>query len=161
MLLDRPDMAITLESGNRPRVVSYSVRAGASRALQSLLAACDKVLPEQIRQQADNVLFSSKRGAGDQIHFPTPLREQDATAAIKALEASVAAAFANFRYGKDFRTIDVDLDKTSCFLMSAYILTIDGMDKANPKVRERIPGKFLCFMYIHVGQVLTMCRYGF
>ncbi len=79
---------------------------------------------------------------GDSIHFPTPLRAQETVAAIKGLEGCAAAAIAKLRYGDEkSRRVQVDLDKVSAFLMSAYITTLDGMDKADPEIKGRVPGR--------------------
>lgn len=81
------------------------------------------------------------------MFFPCPLKEQDAIAAIKGLEACAAAAIADLRVcgggrggGHVDREIVVDLDKAACFLMSAYLTTIDGKDKANPESKKKIKG---------------------
>ncbi|KAK0748694.1 CoA-transferase family III domain-containing protein [Apiosordaria backusii] len=117
----------------------YSVIDGARQALSSLEELCRHELPENFSALAGNVNITSSSGQGNKIHFPTPLKEQDATAAIKGLEARIASAIANLRYGAEKRTVTVDIDKISGFLMSAYLTTIDGMDKTDPGVKERIP----------------------
>ncbi|KAK3322502.1 CoA-transferase family III [Apodospora peruviana] len=117
----------------------YSVADGASKALQALQASCREELPEAFLEHAKSVVFTSTSSNGKGVHFPVPLKEQDAAAAIKALEACAAAAIADIRYRKAHRQIEVDLDKTSCFLMSAYLTTIDGMDKGNPEAKKKIP----------------------
>ncbi|KAK3943033.1 formyl-CoA:oxalate CoA-transferase [Diplogelasinospora grovesii] len=116
---------------------TYSVVQGATRALWKLRGACKELLPKEVLEQTENVSFTSANQEGAQ--FPTPLRQQDATGAAKALEACVAAAIADLRYGAELRTIHVDLDKTACFLMSAYLTTIDGMDKGKPGVKNKVP----------------------
>ena len=85
--------------------------------------------------------ISSRSEHGDQAHFPSPLREQEAIIAIKALEACTAAAIGKLRHREKSPKIEVDVDKASAFLMSAYLTTLDGLDKANPKIRKRIPGR--------------------
>ncbi|KAK4186529.1 CoA-transferase family III domain-containing protein [Podospora australis] len=122
-----------------PKPKTYSVVAGAKNALETLQDLCKHELPEDILALAGKVKITSSSGNGDKIHFPTPLKEQDATAAIKALEAQVAGAIANLRYGPAKRGVTVDLDKISGFLMSAYLTTIDGMDKTDLGVKEKIP----------------------
>ncbi|KAL2019667.1 hypothetical protein VTK56DRAFT_9286 [Thermocarpiscus australiensis] len=117
----------------------YSVVRGAQQALKSLCTICRSELPESIFPLARTVEITSTLGEGDGVHFPTPLKEQDAATAIKALEASLAAAIANLRYGTESRKIQVDVDKVSAFLMSAYLTTLDGMDKTDPRVKESIP----------------------
>ncbi|KAK3365391.1 CoA-transferase family III [Podospora didyma] len=126
-----------VEVGRAPRLLpalsSYSVVAGSAQALQSLWAACESQLPNDFRH-VDGVVFTSTCPNGDSIHFPTPFREQDAIAAIKALEACAAAGILDLQHGHGRsvgrRKIQVDIDKASCFLMSAYLTTVDGMGKA-------------------------------
>jgi hypothetical protein len=89
------------------------------------------------------VEITATSAQGDAVHFPTPLREQEATAAIKALEACAAAAIAQVRYGAEPGAVRVDTDKVSAFLMSAYLTTLDGMDKADPRIKDKIPGKLI------------------
>ncbi|KAK3692565.1 CoA-transferase family III [Podospora appendiculata] len=123
-----------------PHSAPYSVIDGASDALRALLTTCQKELPGAIFRHVHDVVFTTTSPNGDVVHFPTPLREQDVAVAIKALEACMIAAIANLQHGvRGRKSIEVDLDRTSCFLMSAYLCTIDGMDKANPKAKSRIP----------------------
>ncbi|KAK3990563.1 CoA-transferase family III domain-containing protein [Cladorrhinum sp. PSN332] len=117
----------------------YSVIQGSRVALDSLLDLCTTEIPGDFVPLARNVKIASTSGNGDQIHFPSPLKEQDVTAAIKALEAGAVGAIANLRYGTARRGITVDLDRISGFLMSAYLTTIGGMDKQDVRVKERIP----------------------
>lgn len=119
----------------------YSVVRGAHDALQRLCNVCGNDLPQDVLSLATTVEIASMSGKGDGVHFPSPLREQDAATAIKALEASAAAAIADLRYGKENRKIRVDVDKVSPFLMSAYLTTLDGMGKADSRIKERIPGE--------------------
>ncbi|KAK3365395.1 CoA-transferase family III [Podospora didyma] len=136
----------TLLLGRAPRLLpalsSYSVVAGSAQALQSLWAACESQLPNDFRH-VDGVVFTSTCPNGDSIHFPTPFREQDAIAAIKALEACAAAGILDLQHGHGRsvgrRKIQVDIDKASCFLMSAYLTTVDGMGKAHPGVGSKVP----------------------
>ncbi|KAH6625024.1 CoA-transferase family III domain-containing protein [Chaetomium sp. MPI-SDFR-AT-0129] len=122
--------------GPRPR---YSVAAGAQEALGKLSASARSELPEAILAFQGAVQVTSATAKGDEVYFPTPLREQEATAAIKGLEACAAAAISKLRYGTDSRTIQIDSDKVSAFLMSAYLTTLDGMDKPDPRIKNRIP----------------------
>ncbi|KAK4137772.1 CoA-transferase family III [Trichocladium antarcticum] len=122
-----------------PASVGYSVARGAQDALERLSQACQAELPQAIISLRQSVEVTSTPGGRNEVHFPTPLKEQDATAAIKALEACAAAAIANIRYGTESRKIHVDIDKVSTFLLSAYLTTLDGMGKADARIKERIP----------------------
>lgn len=117
----------------------YSVVDGAESALDSLLLSVHGQL-SNIFKYAKNVLFSSPSPIEAALYFPCPLRQQEATAAIKALEACSVAAIADLRYGVKPKRICVDMDKIACFLMSAYLTTLDGLGKGDSRVREKIPG---------------------
>jgi len=119
------------------------VADGASAALQALLASCHAQLPAPCLKHVQNVHFTSSSPSGEAVFFPCPLKEQELVAATKALEACLAAAIADLRYGSERRLIEVDVDKTACFLMSAYLTTVDGMDKADAAVKHKIPGETL------------------
>ncbi|KAK4157990.1 CoA-transferase family III domain-containing protein [Chaetomidium leptoderma] len=117
----------------------HSVAAGAQEALEKLSAACRGEVPGPILTFTKTVEVASASKRGDEVHFPTPLREQEFAAAIKALEACAATAIAELRYGTESKKIRVDTDKVSAFLMSAYLTTLDGMGKPDPRIKERIP----------------------
>ncbi|CCC05924.1 hypothetical protein SMACR_00139 [Sordaria macrospora] len=106
----------------------YSVAIGASEAFGELLKQCKGQIPKEFRSYSGNVKFAPSIH-GDQVYLPSPCREQDVIAAIKALEACAAAAIGDLHHGKKSRSIKVDLDKAACFLMSAYLATIDGKSK--------------------------------
>ncbi len=129
-------MVVTILS----RQSSHSVDDGAWTALQSLLASCRQQLAEQFLAHVQNIRFTSSSPRGEKVYFPCPLKEQEAVLAVKALEACAVAAIADLRYGPESRRINIDTDKTACFLMSAYLSTVDGMDKGNTSVRSKLPG---------------------
>ncbi|KAL2271768.1 hypothetical protein VTJ83DRAFT_1139 [Remersonia thermophila] len=136
----KPVLRLATTSTAMPRShARYSLAAGTREALGKLRALCQCELPDSVLASSRAVDITSSSGQGDQLCFPTPLREQEAAAAIKALEALTVAAVAEARYGTRCRKIQVDSDKVAAFLMSAYITTLDGMDKSDPRVRARIP----------------------
>jgi hypothetical protein len=122
----------------------YSVIHGAEVALDSLILSVAGQIPHAIIDHAQTASFSSSSPSGAALHFPCPLKEQEATAAIKALEAGAVAAIADLRSADEPkpRQIDVDLDKVACFLMSAYITTLDGIGKGDVRIKTRIPGRW-------------------
>ena len=122
--------------------VPYSVSDSSAIALKSLLSACRHHLPAAFQHHVPNVEFCTPNPGSDDVCFPCPMRELEAAAAIKALEGCAAAAIADLRYGAQPRAVNVDLARTACFLMSAYLATIDGMDKANPDVKAKVPGRY-------------------
>jgi len=140
-------MAIDRTPVVAPPTAPYSVTRGALEALRALITASQYHLPVEFLEQVGYIAFASALPGSDMVHFPSPLREQDTMLAIKALEACAAAAIADLRYGESVseseegRQITVDVDKTSCFLMSAYLTTVDGMGKQDSRVKAKIPGK--------------------
>ncbi|KAI0202741.1 CoA-transferase family III [Astrocystis sublimbata] len=122
-----------------PREESYSVSNDASRAMKILLQASRSELPAEFHQYARNVLFNSRSTAGDSVSLPCPLRQQEACAALKALEGCAVAAIADLRHEERCRKITVDIERVTCFMMSAYLTTLDGLDKFNQKISQRLP----------------------
>lgn len=125
-----------------PNPTGYSVTAEAHCALQALVSACMSELPRELERYSDKVTFSSTSTAGSKPCFPCPLKEQEAGCALKALEGCLVGAITDLRYGRQAqgRRIEVDPAKVTCFLMSAYITTLDGMGKTHPKIKYRLPG---------------------
>ncbi|KAH7328544.1 CoA-transferase family III [Stachybotrys elegans] len=120
----------------------YSVENGASDALVRLLGMCRDTLPEEYLGFQSGVSFTTSPGFADDVPlFPCPLKEQEATAAIRALEGMVASTIAQLRYGCDARDsqIRVDVTKAACSLMSSYMTTLDDLTKSDPEIRNRIP----------------------
>ncbi|KAK8056561.1 hypothetical protein PG993_001788 [Apiospora rasikravindrae] len=132
----------TTIDADTPGPVGYSVAAEAHCALQTLVTACMSELPRELEQYIDKVTFSSSSPTGKKPCFPCPLKEQEAGCALKALEGCLTGVIADLRYGRQGRTVDVDLARVTCFLMSAYITTLDGMGKAHPKIKYRLPGQY-------------------
>lgn len=131
-------VVVSLGSHERTLPGQYSVKSGAEEALAALLTICGDQIPQEFTDRVHHVAFNAH--AGDQIFFPCPLKEQEAAASIKALEGLAAAAIADLRQGPRTRSIEIDMAKAACFLMSAYLCTIDGMDKAHPRVKDKITG---------------------
>ncbi|KAI0115045.1 CoA-transferase family III [Daldinia grandis] len=136
MTVGQPKTAL---SATRERPGLYSVSEGAKDAFNHLLKSTKAELPRGFLRYAENVKFLRYSSTGDTACFPCPLREQEAVAALKALEGCAAAAIADIRGEKRERSVGVTLERVTAFLMSTYLTNIDGLDKCNPKVKERIP----------------------
>jgi len=140
-------MAIDMTPEARPHeAATHSVTEEAYQALDQLVASCGE-LPDDFLVHRQNVVFSTQGLKTDTVHFPCPLREQEAMLAIKAVEACAAAAIADLKANRagtrqhsHGRQIMVDADKTSCFLMSAYLTTVDNMGKQHVDVMSKVPG---------------------
>jgi hypothetical protein len=133
--------------------ISYSVSRNASQALKLLFRVSSSELPVEFAQYVQDVVFEARSATGDSASFPSPLRQQEACAALKALEGCAVSAIANLSAPgkKPRRKITIDLERVACYLMSAYITTLDDLDKSNPKISRRLPGWFaffaLCAVY--------------
>ncbi|KFY18622.1 hypothetical protein V491_04745 [Pseudogymnoascus sp. VKM F-3775] len=92
-------------------------------------------LPGGLESLAKNVEFTSER---DMIYFPIPFKETETTAALKGVEALVASALADLKYGKQSRKIEIDLEQTTCFLFQTYLSTIDGMGKYDAGIKAKL-----------------------
>jgi hypothetical protein len=138
----------------------YSIVLGAKDALADLLESCGDELPTGIINHVQDVYFAASSPEEAALHFPCPLKEQEATAAIKALEACAVAAIADLRNGWNTnpRAIHVDLDKIACFLMSAYVTTVDGLGKADALIKTKIPGR--CCIHGLYNSAITLEAYS-
>ncbi|KAH9900609.1 CoA-transferase family III [Xylariomycetidae sp. FL2044] len=132
----KPTSTDPSSSGGRGR---YTVSQGAKDAFDCIVQSSNSELPTEFLHYVQDAVFSKRTYVADAVCFPCPLREQEALAALKALEGCVAAAVADLRCQAPRRQIAVDLELVTCFLMSAYITSIDGLDKCNPKTQHRLP----------------------
>ena len=119
---------------------SYSVLSETQSALASLLRAAKSQIPPEITSKIQAVEFTNAHtGVPD---FPVPLKENEATSALKAVEAGLASAVADLALGEQEtqRRAVVDLERASCFLFSTYLATVGGFDKGNPKAKALLKG---------------------
>ena len=122
------------------RGIPRGVGRRAKEALETLITASASEIPPAFIQHFRNVEFVPGC-TDDAVCFPCPLQEQEAASALKALEGAAVAAIADMierKSGK--RSIEVHLDRVTCFLMSTYLVTINGKGKHDPEVKELIPG---------------------
>ncbi|KAI1823565.1 CoA-transferase family III [Xylaria intraflava] len=117
----------------------YSVSKNVHDAIEIFLQASRSELPAEFCQYIHDVEFDGRSTTGDSVCLPCPLRQQEACAALKALEGCGVAAIADLQRKEDCRKITVNLERVTCYLMSAYITTLDGLDKSNPKISSRLP----------------------
>ncbi|KAI5928579.1 CoA-transferase family III [Camillea tinctor] len=131
----------TIHAPEKGGIEPYSVGQGAQTALKALLQSSRSELPAEFLRYVEDVIFAKPSLTADTVCLPCPLLQQETCAALKALEGCATAAIANLRRSKndEKRDIVVNLERVTCFLMSAYITNIDGLDKCNPKTRMRLP----------------------
>ncbi|PGH20102.1 hypothetical protein AJ80_03670 [Polytolypa hystricis UAMH7299] len=116
--------------------LTYTPRLEAKRIFETLCKLKDSLsLPADLDDLAQNVTFSSEK---DEIYFPIPFKETETTAALKGLEAVVAAALANLKYGEKQRKINICLEQATCFLFQTYLSSLDGMGKYDQGIKARL-----------------------
>jgi hypothetical protein len=112
---------------------------GTQAALKHLLDRVSAQLPPECLPHVARTHFSTANTGSP--YFPSPLKQTEAISALKAVEAGLAASIANLANTPVHnRQIDVDLERASAFLFSTYLATVDGLDKANPKVKKYLKG---------------------
>ena len=115
----------------------YSPVAEARRIFDALISNIELRLPAGISHRK-GVRFTTDL---DDVYFPIPLKETETTAALKAVEGSVAAEIAALRYGDDrLRHVTINLEKVACFLLSSYLATVGGYGKLDPRAKNIIKG---------------------
>lgn len=112
---------------------------GAEHALGDLRSLVSDQIPPEAVYHLDRVSFVTCSDART-IYFPCPFKENEAAAALKAVEAAVVASIADLRYGAQTRNIEVNKEKTAAFLFSTYIATIGGMAKGDLGVKSKLKG---------------------
>ncbi|KAK4996174.1 hypothetical protein LTR66_004147 [Elasticomyces elasticus] len=115
---------------------TYSPLLEAQRILQYLCGQAGALgLPDSLQDAAAQVEFVSDY---DHVYFPIPFKETETTAALKAVEGSVACLLADLKYGKQARVLSVSLEKTTNFLFQAYLATVDGLGKLDPAIKAKV-----------------------
>ncbi|KAF1985271.1 alpha-methylacyl-CoA racemase [Aulographum hederae CBS 113979] len=114
----------------------YSMEASVRDALRTLQCASRSQVPEEIWPLVDKIAIRTVNHGNP--YFPCPFKETETLAALKAVEAGLAAGIANLRYGQDARAMSVDLERVSCSLISAYVTTVNGFTKADPCAKSFI-----------------------
>lgn len=118
----------------------YSSMAESSRVLDLLFTLVDGVsLPREAWAKRADIDFVASR---DQPYFPVPFKETEVAAALKAVEAAVAALLADQADGEQTsRKITVNLEKTTAFLFQAYLAKIGGLGKLDAGVGKLLKGR--------------------
>lgn len=133
--------------------VVYSPQAEAKSIFDLLCNFQEELnLPPNTGELAKSVEFASEK---NMIYFPIPFKETETTAALKGIEALVATALANVKYGERSRKIEIDLEHTTCFLFQTYLSTIDGLGKYDTGVKAKLKGDLNQVRKIYVYPTLT------
>jgi hypothetical protein len=132
-------LVMTAVNGTNGSKSAFSTVEGCSAALKALLHLTQDEVPKESLPLIDTVAFKSVNDGSP--YFPCPLKETEAISALKAVEAGVAASIANLVYGERQRRVTVDVERATCFLFSAYLCTVRGMNKSNPSVKSCLKGR--------------------
>jgi hypothetical protein len=117
---------------------AYSPRVEAESIFDLLCNLREELnLPGTAVALAKNVKFITEKNT---IYFPIPFKETETTSALKGVEALVATALANLKYGESSRKIEINLEQTTCFLFQTYLSTIDGLGKYDAGVKAKLKG---------------------
>lgn len=118
----------------------YSSCEEASRIRDLLFTLFDDIgLPAQVREKAKGVNFTAER---DAPYFPIPFKETETTAALKAIEGSLASSLVGLSdESARGKQVTVDLEKTTAFLFQAYLATVGGLGKLDKNVRSLLKGE--------------------
>lgn len=117
---------------------AYSPRDEAESIFDLLCSLGEELnLPRSARALTKNVKFTSEKNT---IYFPIPFKETETTSALKGIEALVATALANLKYGESSRKIEINLEQATCFLFQTYLSTIDGLGKYDAGIKAKLKG---------------------
>ncbi|PHH78055.1 hypothetical protein CDD83_4052 [Cordyceps sp. RAO-2017] len=117
-----------------PDEPEYSSTRESARIFDTLFALVDAVsLPPEAQAKKADIVFHAER---DEPYLPIPFKESEVTAALKAVEASLAALLADDGAEPPARRrIAISHEKTTAFLFQAYLAEIDGLGKLDPGVK--------------------------
>lgn len=95
--------------------MAYSTITGAKDALEHLLTQPEnRTLP--LPQAAIDYARKTKFTGRDSVFLPCVMKEVEASAALKAVEAGMAAAIGELRYGWKEDDIEVNMERAGAFL---------------------------------------------
>ncbi|KAL7904621.1 CoA-transferase family III domain-containing protein [Trichoderma velutinum] len=123
---------------NGTSIPAYSSKKEAHTILRYLCDQFDPLsLPAGVASRSDHVQFVAER---DEPYLPIPFKETETAAALKGIEASVASLLADTRQEGQLseRKIVVNLEKTTAFLIQAYLARVGGYGKLDKGVKSML-----------------------
>lgn len=116
---------------------AYSAVAETKRILDFVLGTVQ--IPAEAEKITKNVQLTATR---DLPYFPIPFKETELASALKAIEGGVAGALAATKFGTNTEpTVTVSLEKSSAFLIQAYLATVGGYGKLDKGVKKMLKGE--------------------
>lgn len=119
--------------------MTFSILDSTQEALRTLVSDRSLPIPLEAKALLSKTTFANE---SDPI-LPCPFRQLEAVAALKAIEAAVANAIGNLRFGVE-QDVTIDLQHATLFLLMAYIATVDGLGKQDPAVKGKLKGMYHC-----------------
>ncbi|KAI3556369.1 CoA-transferase family III [Colletotrichum abscissum] len=110
----------------------YSSVAETKQILDLVLSSVQ--IPAEAEKISKAVQFSATR---DLPYFPIPFKETELASALKAIEGGVAGALAATKDGvASGKKVSVSLEKSTAFLIQAYLATVGGYGKLDKEVKQ-------------------------
>lgn len=114
----------------------YSVLDVTEAVLAALVSDQKLPIPSRARELAKNTKFYVPPSPLEtDVVLPCPLKQLETVAALKAVEAAVANAIGEHRYGLE-QTATIDLQHATMFLYMAYLATVNGLGKLDAGVKR-------------------------
>lgn len=116
---------------------AYSAVAETKRILDFVLGTVQ--IPAEAEKITKNVQLTATR---DLPYFPIPFKETELASALKAIEGGVAGALAATKFGPNTELkVTVSLEKSTAFLIQAYLATVGGYGKLDKEVKKMLKGE--------------------
>jgi crotonobetainyl-CoA:carnitine CoA-transferase CaiB-like acyl-CoA transferase len=114
----------------------YSVLEVTQEIFDTLIRNKKLPIPQQARDSAKHTNFYVPPSPLEtDVVLPCPLKQLETVAALKGVEAAVANAIGQQRYGFE-QTATIDLQHATMFLYMAYLATVNGLSKLDPDVKN-------------------------
>lgn len=114
----------------------YDVLGTAKDIFRSVITDPKTLVPKEARDLANHVTFEGI-SSPEELELACPFKQCETISALKAVEASVANALGKLRYGFE-QDVKIDLTHATLFLLMAYVASVDGMTKLDPKVKQKL-----------------------
>jgi len=118
--------------------MTFSTLESTKHALSILVNDTTLEIPREAKELVTKTTFTN---ALPPI-LPCPFRQLEAAAALKAVEAAVANAIGENRFGF-IQDVTIDLQHATLFLFMAYLAKVDGLGKQDKGIKAKLKGILL------------------
>src|SRR5579862_1427302 len=133
-----PGFCIKRNDGDQIRTLipmTFSTLESTQNAFKVLIDDISLNIPNEAKCLVQRTTFTNVSSP----IIPCPFRQLEAAAALKAVEAAVANAIGEKRFGFA-QDVTIDLQHAMLFLFMAYIATVDGFGKQDNEVKKKLKG---------------------